>query len=308
MALSQTSILYTVGDASINVDTNATLGDGGSFSYTGAKLTVTILTNASSEDVLAIEPQGSNPLTVQNTNLAYNGVGFGSFSGGRGSNSLVVKFNINATSANVNDLLQQVTFATLNTNTNLRVIEFKLTYGAVTVTGVRSIDVNRVPVVMDSQFTASEGETIYISYSSVLANDSDPDRDRLSITDFSLISSKGGRITSSSGRFTYRPPADSVTDDSFGYLADDGRGGQTVGFINIHFTKENRLQITVAPDSTPTITMGGVPDHVYRIDASEDLVHWAPIGTVTASSLGMITINDMQAMDRPHRFYRAVAQ
>ena len=75
-----------------------------------------------------------------------------------------------------------------------------------TVSGVRSIDVNRVPVVVDSQLTASQGQTIYIPYSSVLANDSDPDRDRLSITDFSLISSKGGRITSSAGRFTYPQP------------------------------------------------------------------------------------------------------
>ena len=74
-----------------------------------------------------------------------------------------------------------------------------------------------------------------------------------------------------------------------------------MGFIKIHFTKGNHLTITVASDKTPTITMSGVPDHLYRVDASDDLVYWTPIGTVTASSLGMISIAELEAFNEPFR-------
>lgn len=90
---------YVVGSAPVFVDTNASVTDGGNLNFNGGSLRITILTNATAEDVLDIEPQGTGAgqIAVQSLNVTYGGTAFATFSGGQDLNPLVFWFNTNAT-------------------------------------------------------------------------------------------------------------------------------------------------------------------------------------------------------------------
>jgi hypothetical protein len=76
-----------------------------------------------------------------------------------------------------------------------------------------------------------------------------------------------------------------------------------------------------AVQSNPTVTMialssdpangiqlifAGSAEDAYIIEASEDMVHWEPVGTATYTGGGQFQFADLEPMDRPCRFYRAV--
>ncbi len=205
--------------------------------------------------------------------------------------------------------MRQLTFATADTNTDLRVIQLTLAYAEGTLTGTRAIQLNRPPVAGDVVFVAQQGIAIAIPFSEVLANVTDADHDVLSVTDYNFESAQGGRITMTGSQFTYvSPTTPGLKKDTFAYLVEDGRGGQCVGFIDINFVVQNQLKIALSHDRTVHLTMGGAPGHIYRVDVSDDLIQWTPMGTVTANSMGVIEIVDTPANDSARRFYRAVAQ
>jgi hypothetical protein len=207
-------------------------------------------------------------------------------------------------------LLRQVVFSTSNTNTNLRVIGATLSYGSNSVSASRVLVLNRRPVAVDDVIYGVANEVLTIPYTAVLANDYDVDNDPITVTANSLVSSYGGWITGTNNTFIYEPPVDSLTEDHFAYIVDDGRGGESAGVVTIRFVQENVMNIdTSALNSNgASLSLGGVPGETYIIQASTNLVNWTAISTNTASSTGLIQIMDTDAKTLPTRFYRAVAQ
>jgi Ca2+-binding RTX toxin-like protein len=108
--------------------------------------------------------------------------------------------------------------------------------GQVTVTVT---PVNDAPVVANDTATTSTGSPVTIN---VLANDRDPENDTLSLSAVTL--GANGMVTIVGGQAVYTPRHGWTGTDSFTYTASDGKGGATVGRVNV----------TVAANAAPTVT------------------------------------------------------
>ncbi|MGH1491853.1 MAG: Ig-like domain-containing protein, partial [Acidimicrobiales bacterium] len=95
---------------------------------------------------------------------------------------------------------------------------------------------NRPPdAVDDSGFFVSEDVVLTIPADGVLTNDTDPDTDPLTVTDFDATSTKGATVVvNPDGSFSYDPTNaptlqalgdETTTEDTFTYTIDDGNGG-----------------------------------------------------------------------------------
>jgi len=307
-----TPVLYVVGNPPVFIDTNASVADGSNLNFGGASLTVTIVTNAATNDVLGIKSQGNgfNQIGVQAATIEDGGSPIATFSGGNDLNPLVFLFNTNATAQSVTALMRQLTFATANTNTNSRVVQMALTVGGSTVLAQYTFTLDRPPVTSNTFITAALGQTIEIAFSQVLTNDSDADGDTLTIGDFSELTAYGGWVTTNSTSFTYAPPGGLTNQDRFSYLVEDGRGGTCVGSIIINFVPVNQIHIDASKiaGTGAELTMAGIPGNVYQIQASTNLVNWINLSTVTADGAGLIQVLDAAAKNYPQRFYRAIAR
>ncbi|MHA6493530.1 DUF4347 domain-containing protein [Pseudomonas borbori] len=114
------SVGVTEGGAAVVLDSgnNTTVTDSDSSDFNGGNLTVSIIANrASGEDVLAIQNQGTGAgqIGVSGADVTYAGIVIGTFSGGTGTNDLVVTLNSNATPAAVQALVRNLTYANTNT-------------------------------------------------------------------------------------------------------------------------------------------------------------------------------------------------
>ena len=305
-------VLYVVGNPPVFIDTNASVADGGGLNFSGALLTLTIITNANAGDELAVESQGNaaGQIGAQATNVTYGGAPLATFTGGANLNPLVFLFNTNANAQSVTALMRQLTFATDNTGTNYRVIQTALTVGDNTVVAQYVVTLDRPPVASNDVVTAAQGQTIQIIFSQVLTNVYDADGHALTIADFSDLSANGGRVSTNDTSFTYVPPSGLTSQDRFAYIVADGHGGECVGIIIINFMSTNSLKITASAGERTgaKLTMAGVPNQTYLIQASTNLVNWTTLNTVTADPEGIIEFLDSAAMDYHYRFYRAEAQ
>ncbi|HXR07283.1 MAG TPA: MBG domain-containing protein, partial [Candidatus Acidoferrum sp.] len=304
--------LYVVGSPAVFMDTNASVADGGGLGFGGGTLTVTVITNASTNDVLGIASQGNGAgqVGVQSTNVNFSGVTIASFSGGNGANPLVFLLNTNASAESVTALARQLTFATTCTNTNFCVIQTALTVGSNTVLAEYVLTLDRPPVAGNFVITAAQGQAIQIPFCQILTNIYDADSNTLTITDCSEVSANGGWVAVNSTAFLYAPPQGSANQDRFACLVEDGLGGNCVGVIVINFMPTNLLHLDLANLSTTgaALTMAGVPGRVYVIQASTNLADWVDVSAVTADSMGIIQLLDSAARNCPQRFYRAKPQ
>ena len=312
LVLNTNPVLYFVGEAPINLDTNATLNDGNSINYAGGLLTIAVVTNANPADELAVFSQGTNAgqIDVQGTNLSYGGDVFATVS--QTSNSLVVTFGSNSvTSGMLTALLREVTFATDNGSTNSPVIQVALDYQSNTVTASRVVLLDVPPVANDLVVTATKGVSLTFLISDLLTNVTDAQGYGITLGLESDMSEEGGMITTNATTLTYTPPNIlNGNEDEFGVLYSDSHGGETVGFVTLEFLPPNQIQIDATNLTTTGIqlTLAGTPNQEYDVQVSSDLLNWALLESVTASPTGIISVLDALAKNFPYRFYRAVAQ
>jgi hypothetical protein len=101
----------------------------------------------------------------------------------------------------------------------------------VTVTVTGSDGPNRAPTAANDSATTPAGVAVTID---VLANDSDPDGDALSIT--TVTPPTNGTATVENGRVVYTPNTGFVGSDSFTYTITDGKGGSATATVTITIT------------------------------------------------------------------------
>ncbi len=115
---------------------------------------------------------------------------------------------------------------------------------------------NGVPTVLDDPVSTPEDTPVVID---VLANDSDPDGDPLSIQSVTQPQHGSSSITASQ-RIRYVPDEDFFGADQFTYLATDGRGGNAAGTVRVVVSAVNDAPRAVAdlyqtaPDQPIAIT------------------------------------------------------
>ena len=135
--LSGDSLAYSedAGAVVIEQGGNATVSDADSANFDTGTLTVSFTAGSdSAEDVLGIRNQGTGAgqIGVSGSNVTYQGVTIGTFTGGSSGSNLVITMNSSATPTVVTALVKNITFMDTDTNaptTGARTVRFVLTDG-----------------------------------------------------------------------------------------------------------------------------------------------------------------------------------
>jgi subtilisin-like proprotein convertase family protein len=150
--------------------------------------------------------------------------------------------------------------------------------------------------------------------SSLLANDSDPDGNRISFDSVSLTSVEGGTVALSDGWVYYTPPLDFAGPDSFSYTIVDSFGATAAGTVTVEpllsYGPVQSASFTQLSNGTYSVTFSGIPWNTYTIQYTLDQSTgvWQTLGTAPANSWGAIEYVDTPPQGSPPRYYRAVAQ
>ena len=124
---------------------------------------------------------------------------------------------------------------------------------------------NQPPVAVDDTATTLSGTPVTVP---VLANDSDPDGDPLTIT--SVGAPSLGAVTISGSAVIYTPAAGVVGTDRFSYTIDDGRGGTATAFVTVTVTPPPNGPPVAVDDAAVTFVLTAVTIDALANDSDPD--------------------------------------
>ncbi len=134
ITLPGSALTYTENAAATVIDATATITDADSTNFDGGVLVVEFTAGGTADDRLAIRNQGTGAgqIGVSGSNVTYQGVTIGTFTGGTdGSTPLVVTLNSSATPTAVQALTRNITYANVSDapSTAARTVRFVVTDG-----------------------------------------------------------------------------------------------------------------------------------------------------------------------------------
>ncbi len=144
----------------------------------------------------------------------------------------------------------------------------------------------------------------------LLANDTDPDGDSLTLSSVSATSAQGGTVVVANSWVLYTRPTGFTNADSFSYVATDG-GLQATGSVAITIVADTDPSQNVV--ATEFLGNGdvrphflGIPGRTYSIQYTTNLVtpNWHSLGTATTAATGTLEFTDSPPPAAPTRFYR----
>lgn len=154
----------------------------------------------------------------------------------------------------------------------------------VTIT-VQAIVLNKPPVAQNDAFTVSQDSTA--NSLNVLANDSDPDGDSLTLA--TVGSAAHGTATISGNRVIYTPTTGYIGSDSFSYSISDGHGGTATATVSITVRAVAVNHAPVARDDSFFIRQKSTDLDVLANDSDPDGDPLTIIA-VTQPQFGTVTI------------------
>jgi hypothetical protein len=93
---------------------------------------------------------------------------------------------------------------------------------------------NVPPAAQADSLATTAGTPVPFAAAQLIANDSDPDGDAITVTSVAAATTAGGSVTSTSvAGWTYAPPPSFSGTDSFTYAISDGRGGAAAGTVHV---------------------------------------------------------------------------
>jgi hypothetical protein len=110
LTIPTSTLNFTPGGAAANLASGATLTDAGVTDFSKATLTVTPSGTGSADDTISLA--NANGVSVSKGNVSVNGTVIGTETGGTKGMPLTVNFNASATAADIQTVLQDVTFTT----------------------------------------------------------------------------------------------------------------------------------------------------------------------------------------------------
>ena len=172
-----------------------------------------------------------------------------------------------------------------------------------------SFKFNNNPVPVEDPITRAGTQGVKVSKTTLLANDTDPDGDTLTISSVSSTSANGGTVSVSGNWIFYTPPSGSTDPDSFTYTVSDGQGGTQTGTVGITLPEDNsqaQNSKIVDEGSTVRVIFRGIPGRTYRIQYATSLptTTWTTLDTRTADTAGAFEYIDNKT--DPARYYRSV--
>jgi len=170
---------YTENAPAIFIDPNATVTDLDSQNFDSGKLIVHFSNGGSADDRLIIQSNITNKIQVNNTSFLQDGSFVGTFSGGIGTEDLVINFTSKATPAAVQAVLRSISYFNIwdNPLTIPRNVSFVLTDGdggtsATISKTINLITVNDAPVITANQsFSIRENSSNDTVVGTVIATD-----------------------------------------------------------------------------------------------------------------------------------------
>ena len=172
---------------------------------------------------------------------------------------------------------------------------------------------NHPPVPGPDSITRKPGKPIRVAVTQLLANDTDPEFDPLSVTGVSAVSANNGGVSLREGQIVYIPPtgSNSDLDDAFTYTVSDGTASAT-GTVTVRVASgsvaptQNLLSAQPATDGLHLYFIGVIGKR-YSIQRATDLSSpvWVTIGTSIPDSNGRFEFVDSSAPVGT-AFYRAV--
>lgn len=124
---------------------------------------------------------------------------------------------------------------------------------------VNPVTVNRSPVANGDSATTKQNQAVTLLATNLLANDTDPDGDKLAL---SLVKSavNGSVVLNASGNPVFTPTANFSGNSSFDYVISDGKGGTATATVKVLVTNPAialpDLVTKFAPKSNPTLPTG----------------------------------------------------
>ncbi len=133
IALPSGAIAYSENAIPILLDATATVVDSDAANFDTGTLTVRMIAGANPSDRLAIRNQGTGAgqISLDGRKVLYEGTQIGIYTGGIGTDNLVITFNVAATPVATQALVQNLTYANVSDNPDLapRALEIILTDG-----------------------------------------------------------------------------------------------------------------------------------------------------------------------------------
>ncbi|MEP6881167.1 MAG: Ig-like domain-containing protein, partial [Dokdonella sp.] len=157
--------------------------------------------------------------------------------------------------------------------------------GTATVRITVAMQPNQNPIANDDAATTT-GAPVVIN---VLANDSDPDGDPLSLVNVTTPVN-GGTVVVSGNAVTYSPPTGFVGTDRFSYTISDGRGGTATAIVSITVAMQPN-QNPIANDDTAVTTGAPVVINVLANDSDPDGDPLSIVSVTTPVAGGTVVIN-----------------
>ena len=178
--------------------------------------------------------------------------------------------------------------------------------------GSVTFQANRVPVAADDGGVTTLNQALNLTSASLLANDSDPDGDALSVVSVSATSTNGGAVSLSLGTVTYTPVNGFSGYDRFSYTISDGRSGSATAQVEVYVSATvlpaaNHLAITPSGGGY-RLLFAAVPGQTYDLQRTTDLTTaiWTTLTTVVAPPSGIIEYTD-STPPLPNAFYKIVS-
>jgi Tol biopolymer transport system component/subtilisin-like proprotein convertase family protein len=262
IALPGSNLTYVENNPATVLDGNATVVDTDSPNFNTGQLTVSLATNGTVADRLAILNQGdgAGQVGVSGSNVTYGGTIIGSLVGGMGTTPLVITFNANANGAAVQAVLRNLTFANVadGPSTAPRTVSLVLTdnTGITSNTATKTINVTAVndapPAVQNDSYSTNEDTALMIAAATgVLSNDTDLDNDPMTAT---VVTgpSNGILAFNPNGSFNYSPNLNFNGTDSFTYRVSDGTANSAIATATINVNPVNDAPVNTVPSNLLT--------------------------------------------------------
>jgi hypothetical protein len=148
---------------------------------------------------------------------------------------------------------------------------------------------------------------------SLIADDSDPEGDALTLVSVATLSSLSHTVAVQDGFAIYQATSGFSGSDTFTYVVADAWGDASVGSVlvtpqGVSAAPSLNLVSQNLASGTLTLQFAGLPGLTYRIQGTDSLspANWADLGDVATSSIGLVVFEDTSAAEHPTRYYRAV--
>ncbi len=166
---------------------------------------------------------------------------------------------------------------------------------------------NHLPVAGYHAFTTTANSPLTLATTNLIASDSDPDGDALTVTAVSVTSSNGGLVTLSGGSISYTPEPDFTGSDSFSYTLTDARGASATGYVLVTVVAPLNFSSVSLVNQQLQLAFTGVPSTSYVLQAKSNLTGapWENIATNLTDGAGTGLFSDIAVL-LPQRYFRIV--